>query len=287
MIRPLTFRLSPVTAALGLIIVFRGVGFPADAIAAQLEPATIQAWDRYFAWADAKVKRELSDPNRFLIEDFLPHDEMVSVRRQVESGAIVVHRVHSVIPAGVHFEVPDGELHHWWGAILIPNTTLPDLLPFLQDYGNHAGRFSDVERSELLSRSGNHFKFFFRLRRSKAIVTAYYNTEQECDYFFYGHGRVSSRSSATRIAEIENAGTPNERERPPGDDRGFLWRLVSWWRFEQTGKGVIVECESASLSRDIPVVVKLIPGVSAYIRSTPRESLESVLTSIRTHAPKR
>ncbi len=278
---------STATFVVGLVVISAGFYLPASAEATQLKPETIQAWDRYYTWADAKVKRELSDPSRFLIQDFLPQGEMASVRQQIEAGAIVVRRMHGVVPAGIHFEVPDGEIHHWWGAILIPNITLPDLLPFLQDYGNHAGRFADVERSKLLSRNGNRFKFFFRLRRSKAIVTAYYNTEQECEYFFHGKGRVSSRSSATRIAEIENAGTPNERERTPGDDRGFLWRLVSWWRFEETDKGVIVECESASLSRDIPMIVKLIPGVSAYIRSTPRESLESVLTSIRTYAPKR
>jgi hypothetical protein len=59
------------------------------------------------------------------------------------------------------------------------------------------------------------------------------------------------------------------------------------WRFQQTGDGVIVELESASLSRDIPALVRLIPGVSSYIRSTPRESLESVLLDIRRHAPGR
>jgi hypothetical protein len=44
---------------------------------------------------------------------------------------------------------------------------------------------------------------------------------------------------------------------------------------------VIVEIESASLSRDIPTLIKFMPGVSSYINSTPRESLESVLISIR------
>jgi len=88
---------------------------------------------------------------------------------------------------------------------------------------------------------------------------------------------------ATKIAEVEDPGTASERERKPCNDRGFLWRLVSWWRFEQRGNDVVVELESASLSRDIPTVVKFLPGVSRYIRSTPRESLESVLTSIRKH----
>lgn len=44
---------------------------------------------------------------------------------------------------------------------------------------------------------------------------------------------------------------------------------------------MVVEIESASLSRDIPIFVEFIPGVSSYIRSTPKESMESVLLSIR------
>jgi hypothetical protein len=254
-----------------------------DAHAAKLTPATIQAWDRYFAWADEGVRRQLMDPSRFLIADFLSSPERQAVRREIESGAVVVRRVHGVVPYGTRFEVPEGEIHHWWGTVLVPDVTLEKLLTFLQDYDHHAGRFTDVERSRLISKNGNHYRFYLRLKRSKAIVTAYYNTEQECDYFYYGSGKASSRSIATKIAEIEDAGEPSEHECPPGEDRGFLWRLVSWWRFQQTDRGVIVECESASLSRDIPAIVKLIPGASSYIRSTPKESLESVLTSVRAH----
>jgi hypothetical protein len=112
-------------------------------------------------------------------------------------------------------------------------------------------------------------------------VTAFYNTDQECSYTLYDANRASSQSVATRIAEVENPGTASERERIPGNDRGFLWRLVSWWRFEQANNDVTIELESVSLSRSIPAIVKLIPGLSGYIRSTPRESLESVLNSIR------
>jgi hypothetical protein len=155
------------------------------------------------------------------------------------------------------------------------------LLQFLQDYDGHAGNFADVERSKLISKAGNHYRFSFRLSRSKAFVTAYYNTEQECFYTFFGANRASSQSTATRIAQLENPGTPSEREKPPGNDDGYLWRLASWWRFEQRGSDLIVELESASLSRDIPAFLKFVPYISQYIRSTPKETLESVLASIR------
>jgi hypothetical protein len=253
------------------------------AVAADLTGRTIQSWNQYLQWADAKVRRELSGPNTFLIQDSLPSKEREAARRQIESGAVFVSRMSGVIPKSARFEVPDGEIHHWWGAILLRNVDLDQLLRFLQDYDHHAGKFADVERSRLISADGTRYRAYFRFRRSKSFVTAVYNTEQDCLYTQHGPGRASSHSIATKIAEVEDPGSASEREKPPGHDSGFLWRLVSWWRFEQRGKDVVVELESASLSRGIPAIIKLMPGVSGYIRSTPRESLESVLTSVRMH----
>ncbi len=273
-----------IPVALAACILTMAYRTPDDLLAAILRPPTIQAWDRYLKWADEKVQHEISDKNRFLIENYLPDKEREAIRLTLESGRVIAKPRTGVIPSGVKFEVPDGEIHHWWGAVLVPEITLPKLMEFLQDYDHHAGKFADVEKSKLIAKSGNRYTFFFRLRRTKAIVSAYYNTEQQCTYTLFGSDKVFSHSTAIRIAELENPGTPEEREKPPGHDRGFLWRLESWWRFQQTDRGVIVELESASLSRDIPAFIKLIPGVSGYIRSTPRESLESVLLSIKAHA---
>jgi len=255
--------------------------FSSNSHAAELRAETVKAWDQYLQWADQKVQRELATPDKFLIQDHLPPKERAEVRLKLEGGQIVTGKVSGVIPSGGSFSVPDGDIHHWWGAIILPNTQLSDLLPFLQDYDHHAGRFMDVEQSRLVSKQGDYYRFFFRLKHSQSIITAYYNTEQECLYKTWDSNHISSRSDATKIAELEYPGTPQEREKPPGNDRGFMWRLVSWWRFEQAGSGVIIELESASLSRDIPIIAKLLPGVSDYIRSTPRKALESILTSIR------
>ncbi len=252
--------------------------------AADLKSAAIQEWNRYLQWANTKVQKEESDPALFLIQNALPPSERAEVRRQIESGGIYIARRTGVIPKGGHFDVPDSEIHHWWGTILLRNIKLTQLLEFLQDYDHHAGKFSEVEKSRLISTNGNNYRVYFRFRRSKSFVTVVYNTEQDCVYENRGEGRVISNSVATRIAEVENPGTPSEREKPIGRDSGYLWRLVSWWRYEQRGSDVVVELESASLSRDIPLVVNFIPGLSHYIRSTPRESLESVLASVRQYA---
>ena len=125
-------------------------------------------------------------PSRFLIEDFLPAAEQASIRQRLESGQIVVRRMTGCIPPGAKFSVPHGEIHHWWGAVLVPNVKLPEMIAFAQDYDHQAGRFADVEKSRLLKKEGDHFEFFFRLRRTKAFVTVYYNSWQECNYYSKG-----------------------------------------------------------------------------------------------------
>ena len=95
----------------------------------------------------------------------------------------------------------------------------------------------------------------------------------------HGSERASSRSFTTRIAEIEDAGEATESEKPVGDDRGFLWRLNSYWRFQEEDGGGFVECESISLSRSIPFGLGWL--IKGCVESIPRESLENKLASIR------
>jgi len=82
----------------------------------------------------------------------------------------------------------------------------------------------DVERSRSSQGSGDSFQVFLRFRRHK-VVTVVLNTEHAVDYFHDAPGKAHSRSSAVRIAEVENAGKGDEREKTPGADGGYLWRM--------------------------------------------------------------
>jgi hypothetical protein len=117
-----------------------------------------------------------------------------------------------------------------------------------------------------------------KLRRS-AIITVTYNTEHEVNYRRLASQRAAMTSVATRIAELDDAGTRAEREKAPGDDNGFLWRLNAYWRYEQVDGGVLIECESVSLSRSVPFALRLF--VSSYVDKIARESLDRTLTSLR------
>jgi hypothetical protein len=111
------------------------------------------------------------------------------------------------------------------------------------------------------------------------IVSAAYNTEHDVAYRAHGSGRASSRSIATKIAEVVRPGEPGEYECPPGVDRGFLWGLNSYWRYQAVPGGVLVELESLTLSRSVPW------GAGAVVRplvdQVARESISRTLQALR------
>jgi hypothetical protein len=78
-----------------------------------------------------------------------------------------------------------------------------------------------------------------------------------------------------KIAEVENPGKRDEHEMPPGMGHGFLWKLDTFWRFQQRDGGTWIECEAISLTRDIPTGLGWL--IEPIIRSLPRESLENTL----------
>jgi hypothetical protein len=197
----------------------------------------------------------------------------------VSAGAIVIRHLETRDAHGRAIDVPSGMVHHWRGAVLIPGSKLEMLLRNLQSDVPDMGQ-ADVLRASVLERGPESMKLFLRLRRTR-FVTVVYNTEHEVRFHRWDPSRASSTSVAMKIAEVENPGTPSERELPPGSDRGFLWRWNAYWRYEETPAGVVVECESVSLSRDMPSVLRYLVG--PLVESTARESMERTLTSMRVH----
>jgi hypothetical protein len=112
------------------------------------------------------------------------------------------------------------------------------------------------------------------------VITVTYNTEHVVDYARVSSTRAVVRSVATRIVELAGAGGPEEHEKPSSQDNGFLWRLNAYWRYEAVPGGVIVECESVSLSRPVPLLIR--PIANPVVDRVARESMTRTLTSLRT-----
>jgi putative flippase GtrA len=248
-----------------------------DIALADLTPATIAAWQQYEKQVDARYAAASSGGTFFVQDAF---NLAPGWRTQIAAGQVSMARVPSFAPGVAEPDVPEGRIHHWAGAVLIPGVTLDQVLRYLKDRaGRESDAFDDVLSSKLLSRSGDRLRVYMKLRR-ESVITVTYNTEHDVEYRQLSDTRASSRSVASKIAELENAGTPQEREKPAGKDHGFLWRLNAYWRYEQTKDGVVIECESVSLSRGVPMLLR--PFISGTVERIARESLQKTLTSLRT-----
>ena len=203
----------------------------------------------------------------------------MQVRQRLKRGDIFMDRLGTLDPSGHAIDIPDGLVHHWVGAVFIPRASVKQALELAQDYNHHQDIYKgEIVRSKLLSQNGNAFKIFYQLRKHK-VITVTLNTEHDVRFLQVDATHAYSRSLSTRITEVENAGRPDEREKPVGHDAGFLWRIDSWWRWEERDGGVYVECESVSLTRDIPTGFGWI--VKPFVTSIPKESLEDTLGSTR------
>ena len=252
---------------------------PTAARAAELQPETVKAWLACVEATEQRVASELSSSRGFLAMDFQDKSEALRERRTVLSGQILIARIANKDKSGRLIDVPDGEVHHWRGAVYIPGVTLEDVLDPLENPSPENARQEDVLDYRVLDKEPGRHRLYLKLQRSR-IVTVRYNTEHLVQYRRHAQDRASSRSVATKIAELESLRDDREQEKPQGRDRGFLWRMNSYWRYEQVNGGVLVECESMTLSRSVPLILQYI--ARPLINGVARESMQRTLQSLRT-----
>jgi putative flippase GtrA len=209
------------------------------AVAAAPAAETLSAWERYVASAEAHLER-----SRAMLE---PR----------ESDAIAA--------TGESIHVPSGTISDWRGAVFIPDMTLDRLLHGLQHPGTPPPQ-EDIVSSRVIARGAESLCVGIRMVR-RAIVTVSYDTEHEMRFRRVTPTLATARSVATRIEQID------------GEDYGFLWRLHSYWRYEATGGGVLVELRSLTLSRNVPALVR--PIASPLVTRIARESMVRTLEALR------
>jgi putative flippase GtrA len=233
--------------------------------------SAIAAWAAYQQRIDARYDASATANDSFFALDREEHAR--GWRTDVLHGQPMLFKVEA--PA-----VADGKIHHWIGAIFIPGMSVPTIVDRIQQGAGHESEhYEDVLASRLIERHGDRLRVFMKLRRTN-LITVTYNTEHAIEYKRISATRAMARSVATKIAELADAGTPEERERSSDDDNGFLWRLNAYWRYEAVAGGVIIECESVSLSRAVPLLVR--PVANPIVDRVARESLNRTLTGLRT-----
>jgi hypothetical protein len=237
------------------------------ACAANLEPATVRAWDEYVDSTNARMEQRLRPGNTFLWMDEEP-DRIARIRK----GEIVIS------PVGPHNprRVPAGLIHDWIGAVFIPNVSLKDTLAVLGDYARYKEIFQPtVIDSKVIAFSDTKDRFSLVLTNTSSFLKTALDTDYESCYVRVDDRRGYTISRTTRIQEIEQAGSPSGRLMREGEGQGLIWRLFGITRYVERDGGVYVELEAIGLSRDIPVSLRWL--VEPIVRKVSQASLSTSL----------
>ena len=265
-------------AARPLLIPFLTVTLFAPTLAAhEPSPETLAAFERYRALTEARMETD-RQAGHFLYFERYPAGRRAEIEAQLRRGEFFVEQLHS--PDGEQkIHVPGGLIHHWIGAAFIQGASLAQTKAVLEDYANQKViYFPDVRQSRLISQNGDQREVFLQFY-SKTAVTAVFNVNFASLTTNYSPSQTQVRACSTRVADVEDFGKADERELPPRDSRGYLWKLCTWWHIEEGEDGTYIQVEAIELSRTVPFVFAWM--VNPIIRSVPKEFLSHLLASTR------
>jgi hypothetical protein len=210
--------------------------------AAELKQDTLQAWDAYVRTINLSVVDRGSGDRPFLWVDESP-----DLGRRVRAGEVLVAS-HDLR------KVPHGLIHHWIGAMFIPNATLNEVTRVLDDYDRYADFYRPiVVKSKLVARTDDCDKVTILMTQRAFSVTAAVETDSEVRTVKLDSNRIYSLSRSIRVQEIANYGRQDEHLLLEGQGPGYVWRMLGMTRAEQRDGGVYLEMETIGLSRGIPL----------------------------------
>jgi hypothetical protein len=247
------------------------------AAALELKPRTLAAFDRYARLTETRMAGEVAGTSPFLWIDRQPEKERSKLLTQLKAGQVVVARLETRDGKN-EIDVPDGMVHHWIGTVLLPGVSLAKAIAFVQEYDKYPARFTPtIQRARVLKHEGDRFEVFMRTS-TMTVITVVIDADYVIDYQRVNSARMWTKSVATDVREIHDAGEPGESAIPGDKAGGFLWRLNNYCAFEERPEGTYEQCESISLTRPVPWFA---PMVRPFVSSIPRETLEFTLGHVR------
>jgi hypothetical protein len=217
-----------------------------------LEPKTVRAFDDYVRTVDTQLTTRAANPEP------------------------LAGRPAGIFPVNAGLEVKHGLIHDWAAVSFLPGVRLAKAIAVLEDFSHHHSIYPEVVEGRIEKRTDKQIIGFHRLRKKK-VLEVKLEARYQLDILPSPENRYASRSVATEIVELDYPETKHERRLTPGHDRGFLWRLQTYWTLEATKEGLWMEVRSISLTRDVPIGLGW--AVKPIVRDLPRESLESMMAA--------
>jgi hypothetical protein len=243
---------------------------------AEAPAGAVEGFDAYISRLEARLAQQHSSPDGFLAE--VGSNAQVDAR--LRKGDLVIDQ----LTPGGEAELHGGLLHHWRGTAFVPKATATDFERVMKDFSAYPQRFApQVLEARVDSPQSvpehipDHFTASMRVRQHH-VITVVMDTTYDVTYGRPEAHRGYSISRSTKIAEIASPGTKDEHALSASEEHGFLWRLNSYWSYEERDGGLYIQIESVSLTRSIPTGLGWIIG--PYVKSVPRESLEFTLRSV-------
>jgi hypothetical protein len=234
---------------------------------AESSAEALAAFDSYVGAVEARLARQHRSQDGFLAPLASPAQSEQRLRR----GDLIVEQLTP--STGAVFS--GAMLHHWRGTAFAPGATAADFERLMKNFNAYPEYFSpQVLQAKVLTQQGDHIQAVMRVRQ-KHVLTVVMDTAYDIAF-----GRLDARhgysiSRSTQISEIASLGTNAERALTPSEEHGFLWRMNTYWSYEERNGGLTMQIESVSLTRAIPTGLGW--AIGPFVESVPRESLEFTL----------
>ncbi len=235
----------------------------------KLSPQTVAEFDGYAHKVEGELNERWQGRKKFL---YIEDDE--KNKESVLNGDLFVQQMNAKGPV----EITNGLIHDWLGAIYIPDVTVQQVVNVLEDFDRHKHIYPSISDSHTVSRSGNDVKGYWRLQQ-KGLVPVILDVEEDAHYTELAPGKWKAQNYAHNITEVDTGLFTRGRKFPLGEGHGYLWRLYAYWSLEAYRGGVLAECRTLSLSRDVPQALAW--AVTPYVQKMPQSSLTSILRETR------
>ncbi len=228
--------------------------------------AAVAGFNSYIAALEARLARQHQSSSQFLAGLSSPQ-----TLARLRHGKPLVENLTPANGA----DLPEATLYDWRGTAFVPGATPADFERLMRNFAAFPKRYApQVLSARILAQDGDHYQVLMRVRQ-KHVITVVMDTAYDVTFRRLDTKRGFSSSRSTRISEIASAGKTQERALSGAEEHGFLWRLNTYWSYEQRDGGLYMQIESVSLTRSIPAGLGW--AIGPFAESVPRESLEFTL----------
>jgi hypothetical protein len=233
---------------------------------AEPTPAAVSAFDDYVHSVESRLAQQ--HRNGFLAPPLTPQDE-----QRVRKGDLIIEPITPL----TGLALPGALLHDWRGTAFAAGAKAADFERLMRNINAYPQYFSpQVLQAKVITQQGDHLQAIMRIWQ-KHVLTVVLDTSYDITFGRLDAQRGYSISRSTKISEIDSPGSANEHALSPSEEHGFLWRLNSYWTYEERDGGLYLQIESVSLTRSVPNGLNWV--VQPFIEKIPRESLEFTLRS--------